>query len=125
MGMTLRDLKFNVHAHPTVAEVGTGWGTAGGGGGGGGGAAQGAWQEWERCWLRLPACAVCVPPPMSQSWLHPTPLPSEPLRLTSPPTNRPHPTPPLTQVNEELIRHAVLENVGSVKPAAAKQPVAA
>lgn len=22
MGMTLRDLKFNVHAHPTVAEVG-------------------------------------------------------------------------------------------------------
>ena len=37
MGMTLRDLKFNVHAHPTVAEVGTGWGTAGGGGGGGGG----------------------------------------------------------------------------------------
>ena len=31
MGLTLRDLKFNVHAHPTVAEVGAaeawaGWG---------------------------------------------------------------------------------------------------
>ena len=28
MGLTLRDLKFNVHAHPTVAEVGTAGGTA-------------------------------------------------------------------------------------------------
>lgn len=26
MGLTLRDLKFNVHAHPTVAEVGSGGG---------------------------------------------------------------------------------------------------
>ncbi|KAL4458210.1 hypothetical protein ABPG75_013075 [Micractinium tetrahymenae] len=48
MGLTLRDLKFNVHAHPTVAEV-----------------------------------------------------------------------------NEELIRHAPLENVAAVKPAAAKQAVTA
>ena len=28
MGLTLRDLKFNVHAHPTVAEVRAARGTA-------------------------------------------------------------------------------------------------
>lgn len=32
---------------------------------------------------------------------------------------------PCPQVNEELIRHAHLENAAAVKPAAAKQAVAA
>ena len=101
MGLTLRDLKFNVHAHPTVAEVGTA--------GGDRLSSASASVACHRQSVGTAAQWWCrAPPGLTLLCSHPLP-------------------PPSPQVNEELIRHAQLENTAAVKPAAAgsKQPVAA
>jgi hypothetical protein len=110
MGLTLRDLKFNVHAHPTVAEVTSRscrhmlW--------------AGGWVDgMHPCFL-----AGGVVQQHSMDWCHGVDTSCCPDTFPAcPPACRPA----CLQVNEELIRHAVLEKVAAVKPAAAKQTVAA
>ena len=110
MGLTLRDLKFNVHAHPTVAEVrsfcrrGMRW--------------AGGWVNG----MHTSAAGCCN----STAWAGVMESTRRHAALISSlPAFLPAFLPACLQVNEELIRHAVLEKVAAVKPAAAKQTVAA
>jgi hypothetical protein len=120
-GQTVEDIKFHVHAHPTLSEVGAGGG--GGGGEGGGGQVSRAGEQQLRSCAWAPGAAGRVGTPGGGA-RHDQAAGRGARRKGASPAPSHAPPCPL-QVLDELFKQAHVEKAPAKAATPAKQPVAA